>query len=67
MANRPGMDAEMSCLVLNSLTTEDFENGWKAMLKKYNAEINAVLDKIYVGASLLQRCVLPIYTFLRRL
>ena len=47
MANRPGMDAEMSCLVLNSLTTEDFENGWKAMLKKYNAEINAHLKQMY--------------------
>lgn len=47
MADRHGMEAEMSCLILNSLTTEDFENGWKAMLEKYTAELNAHLKLMY--------------------
>ncbi|CAO2034124.1 unnamed protein product [Urochloa humidicola] len=32
MFNRPGMESEPTRLVRNSLTTEEFENGWKAIL-----------------------------------
>jgi hypothetical protein len=27
MVNRPGMEAELICLIINSLTTEEFGNG----------------------------------------
>ncbi|KAJ1263872.1 hypothetical protein BS78_09G220300 [Paspalum vaginatum] len=47
MVNRAGMEAELTHLIKNSLTTEVFENGWKAMLEKYTAELNAHLKLMY--------------------
>ncbi|CAL5028599.1 unnamed protein product [Urochloa decumbens] len=47
MVNRPGMEAELTHLITNSLTTEEFENGWKAMLEKYTAELNSHLKHMY--------------------
>ncbi|WVZ67480.1 hypothetical protein U9M48_016550, partial [Paspalum notatum var. saurae] len=47
MAHRPGMQAELTCLVTNSLVSEEFENGWQAMLEKYDAASNACLDLLY--------------------
>ncbi|PUZ46224.1 hypothetical protein GQ55_7G035200 [Panicum hallii var. hallii] len=47
MVNRPGMEAELICLITNSLTTEEFGNGWKGMLEKYTAELNEHLKHMY--------------------
>ncbi|XP_039771613.1 protein FAR1-RELATED SEQUENCE 9-like isoform X1 [Panicum virgatum] len=47
MVNRPGMEAELTRLITNSLTTEEFENGWKGMLEKYTAELNEHLKHMY--------------------
>jgi len=47
MVNRPGMEAELTRLITNSLTTEEFENGWKGMLEKYTAELNQHLKHMY--------------------
>ncbi|RCV32830.1 hypothetical protein SETIT_7G034000v2 [Setaria italica] len=47
MVNRPGMEADLTRLVTNSLTTEEFENDWKTMLEKYAAELNAHLKHMY--------------------
>ncbi|CAN6247646.1 unnamed protein product [Urochloa humidicola] len=47
MAHRVGMETELTRLVTNSVSTEEFENGWQAMLEKYNAASNAHLDLMY--------------------
>ncbi|XP_039771617.1 protein FAR1-RELATED SEQUENCE 5-like [Panicum virgatum] len=47
MAHRAGMETEVTHLVTNSLATEEFENGWQAMLEKYDAASNAHLDLMY--------------------
>uniref|UniRef100_A0A0A8Y9M9 Protein FAR1-RELATED SEQUENCE n=1 Tax=Arundo donax TaxID=35708 RepID=A0A0A8Y9M9_ARUDO len=47
MVNKPGMEAELTPLITNSLTTEEFEDGWKAMLEKYGAASNAHLKLMY--------------------
>jgi len=47
MANRSGLQAELTRLVTNSLTAEEFEDGWKAMLQKYDAASNAHLNLMY--------------------
>ncbi|XP_039821229.1 protein FAR1-RELATED SEQUENCE 5-like [Panicum virgatum] len=52
MVNRPGMEAELTRLITNSLTTEEFENGWKGMLEKYTAELNEHLKHMYLTRSM---------------
>ncbi|KAL6653059.1 hypothetical protein ACP70R_011984 [Stipagrostis hirtigluma subsp. patula] len=47
MANRSGVEAELTHLITNSLTTDEFEDGWKAMLEKYGAAANAHLNLMY--------------------
>ncbi|KAL6653058.1 hypothetical protein ACP70R_011983 [Stipagrostis hirtigluma subsp. patula] len=47
MANKSGLDAELTCMITNSVTTEEFEAGWKAMLEKYNATSNEHLKFMY--------------------
>nr|TKW03388.1 hypothetical protein SEVIR_7G020600v2 [Setaria viridis] len=47
MAHRGGMETELTHLVSNSVATEEFENGWQAMLEKYDAASNAHLDLMY--------------------
>jgi len=47
MAHRVGMETEVTHLVTNSLATDEFENGWQAMLQKYDATSNAHLDLMY--------------------
>uniref|UniRef100_A0A0A9HMJ6 Protein FAR1-RELATED SEQUENCE n=1 Tax=Arundo donax TaxID=35708 RepID=A0A0A9HMJ6_ARUDO len=46
-ANRPGMEAELTHLIMNSLTTEEFEDGWIAVLEKYGSASNAHLKLMY--------------------
>ncbi|KAK3145220.1 hypothetical protein QOZ80_4AG0325630 [Eleusine coracana subsp. coracana] len=47
MVNKPGMEDELTRLITNSLTTEEFEDGWKAMLEKYGAASTAHLKLMY--------------------
>ncbi|KAL6839736.1 hypothetical protein ACP4OV_030424 [Aristida adscensionis] len=52
MVNRPGMQDQLTRLVTDSLTTEEFEVGWKAMVEKYSAESNAHLRLMYQTRSM---------------
>ncbi|TVU07338.1 hypothetical protein EJB05_47388, partial [Eragrostis curvula] len=47
MANKPGMADELRGLITNSLTTEEFEDSWKAMLDKYDAASSTHLKLMY--------------------
>ncbi|KAL6653060.1 hypothetical protein ACP70R_011985 [Stipagrostis hirtigluma subsp. patula] len=47
MVNRSGMEGQLTSLITDSLTTEEFEVGWKAMVEKYTAELNAHLKLMY--------------------
>ena len=47
MDHRVGMETEVTHLVTNSLATDEFENGWQAMLQKYDAASNAHLNLMY--------------------
>ncbi|XP_034604200.1 protein FAR1-RELATED SEQUENCE 5 isoform X2 [Setaria viridis] len=47
MENGPVMEADLTCLIANCLTIEEFEDGWKTMLEKYDAPPNEDLNLMY--------------------
>ncbi|TVU07337.1 hypothetical protein EJB05_47387, partial [Eragrostis curvula] len=47
IANKPGMEDELRGLITNSLTTDEFEDSWKAMLEKYDAASITHLKLMY--------------------
>ena len=47
MALRPGMEVEISSLIMESMCIEEFEEGWQMMLEKYESKEHDHLQRMW--------------------